>query len=156
MSTLDEQYRLIINLAMGILKRDMQKYVEEGQTPEEVFKTLALRVLVNKEDLFFMASWEVDDNLRIQTVIAVMYAHYMKADEKVADALKAELEVMRMLGSASQNGTVLDVDSMVYKAEGHEFLGMSGLYSDVKKQWEFETVRKPVIERGERELEGKE
>jgi len=154
MSTLDEQYRFIINLAMNSLKDDMVKHAEEGLNPEEIFKKLAWVTIEDKRDLFFMATWIIDDNLRIQTVIATMYAYYVKNDEEIAEALKAELQVMRLLGAATQNGGMLHVDEMVRISEGHKMLGMSGLWHGVKKKYDWETRRLPIIERGERELEG--
>ena len=155
MSTLNEQYLFQLNLAMGQLKGVVAKYVEEDLELKEIFLKLGRKIMEERDDLFFMCSWDVDDNMMLQLAIAVMYQHYMKADEKIAAALKAELEVLRMLGAGMQSGGMLNVDEMVRLTGGHEMLGMNGLWWDVKKKFDWDTKRRPLIERAERELEGK-
>lgn len=155
MPTLDEAFRNVLVIAMSVLRRDMEESFSKGLPAEDLLRLAFQHMLEKPQDYFWMCPWEVQDNEMFQTGVAVVYAHFVKTDEEMSERILKEFKALKAFAAVINSGLPVNLGHILDEFGDNTPLGLRKIFFDTKEKWEFETKTRPVIEQGERELEGK-
>lgn len=143
----------ILAIALSVLRPMMEKAAEEELDVKKLLEKAYRYTLEHEEACFFMVPCGVEDGLRFTVGNLAVLEQLKKKDPEAAERLTLEIRVLASISIAISTKVAVDLSTIVDEFGDNEPFGVRGIYRDVKDAWIFETEKKPIIERGEKELE---